>query len=79
MIIATRQTFLSLFFNYLRAVQWAIISPALSPACVKDNADWPHHIHFAQAFYTEINEDARLINARVNALTRQISLAKGYE
>ena len=39
--------------------------------------------HLAQIFHTEINEDSRLINAGVHALTRQnipmISLAKGCE
>ena len=39
--------------------------------------------HILHKPLTEINEDSRLINARVNALTRQnfpmISLAMGYE
>ena len=49
----------------------------------KENAINHTTYHLAQVFHTEINEDSRLINARVNALTRQnfpmISLAKGYE
>ena len=61
-IIVTRQTFLSLFFDYLRAIQWAIICEN-----VIDRTTY----HLAQVFHTEINEDSRLINAGVHALTRQ--------